>query len=152
MITKHFRNYIIRPTLKAMDMWTPTAENLLLGTAIHESGGLEKIKQDGNGPALGYYQMEPDTLDDLYENYLRFRPNKKKLLDQFKIQALSNKINLRGNQLFATAAARLQYYRVPEAIPEAIYSQAAYWKKYWNTEKGAGTVQKYMGDWNHWSQ
>jgi len=151
MITSHFREYIIRPTITAMGMWSPEAENLLLGTALHESGGLEKIKQDGNGPALGFYQMEPATLKDIYKNYLNARADKSELLKKFRIPHLSIEDNLRGNPLYQTAAARLHYYRVPEPIPDTVHEQAAYWKKYWNTPKGKGTVQKYLGDWAHYA-
>ncbi len=40
--------------------------------------------------------------------------------------------------------ARLHYFRFPEAIPAALEEQARYWKKYYNTESGSGTVQRYV--------
>ena len=52
-------------------------------TACHESGGFRYDRQVGGGPALSYYQIEPDTLFDLYKNYLGYRPERKGLLDQF---------------------------------------------------------------------
>ena len=32
------RHYVVRPALKHLGMWSPTTENLLLGTAARESG------------------------------------------------------------------------------------------------------------------
>ena len=46
------------------------AENLLMGTAAQESALGEYIRQLGNGPALGIFQMEPETFDDIVRNYL----------------------------------------------------------------------------------
>lgn len=138
------RQHIIAPVLISMDMWSQEAEDLLLGTAIHESDGLKRITQYGSGPALSYYQMEPATLHDLYDNYLRFHPDKQKLLDKFKAPGLSQADNLRMNAAYATAAARLQYYRVPTRIPTSFEGQAEYWKKHWNTHLGAGTVEQYI--------
>lgn len=143
MTPDQFRKHVVSPVLAKMDMWSMDAENLLVGTAIHESDGMRRITQY-NGPALSYYQIEPDTLDDLYNNFLVYRPEMKELLDDFKIPSLSNNYNLMMNAAYATAAARLQYYRVKEAIPKSLEGQAAYWKKYWNTEKGAGTDQQYI--------
>lgn len=139
-----FKEEIIRPVIKHMKLWSNDAENLLLGTAIHESGGLKAIRQSGSGPALSYYQMEPATLYDLYENFLKYRPELRDRIDQFQIKSFSMVENLTLNPAYATAAARLQYYRVREAIPEDLKGQAAYWKKYWNTENGKGTIEQYI--------
>ena len=65
-IAKQFRELIIRPALEAIGLWSQTAENLVLGTAIHESGNFKYIKQVGGGTALSFYQIEPVTADDIY--------------------------------------------------------------------------------------
>lgn len=135
---------IIRPVLKKMDLWSVAAENLLIGTAVHESGGLKRIRQYEDGPALSYFQMEPATLFDLHDNFLIYRPEKRTLLDQFQIKKLTLSENLLMNPAYSTAAARLQYFRVPEKIPTSLEGQAAYWKKYWNTELGKGTEQEFV--------
>jgi hypothetical protein len=46
---------------------------LLLGTALTESGDMHYLHQLGNGPALGVYQMEPTTHEDIYDNYLKYK-------------------------------------------------------------------------------
>ncbi|MEE9541175.1 MAG: hypothetical protein V3V85_06750, partial [Candidatus Thorarchaeota archaeon] len=54
------------------------AVNLLLGTVYQEStiNGITHLKQVG-GPALGIYQIEPDTEHDTWENYLELDRIKK---------------------------------------------------------------------------
>ena len=51
------RQYVIRPTLKAINLWSIAAENLLLGTAAQESQ-LGHYLTQVKGPALGIYQIE----------------------------------------------------------------------------------------------
>lgn len=150
MTPEQLRTVIVKPVLNGMGLWSPEAEELLLGTAAHESDGLKRITQYGNGPALSYFQMEPDTLDDLYENYLKYRPDKKNLLDKYKIPSLGLADNLSMNIAFAVASARLHYFRVAEPIPKSLVGQAAYWKEHWNTVNGKGTVEQYIGHYNHY--
>jgi len=38
---------------------------------------------------------------------------------------------------------RLHYWRVPKKLPKTIDEQALYWKRYYNTEKGAGTIKHF---------
>ena len=40
--------------------------------------------------------------------------------------------------------ARLKYKLIPEEVPSDIYERAKYWKKYYNTYKGKGTVEHYL--------
>lgn len=144
MTPDQLRTEIIRPVLKKIDLWSEAAEDLLLGTAVHESGGLKRVRQYDGGPALSYFQMEPATLFDLHDHFLKFRPEMREKLDQFQITALLISENLIMNLAYVTAAARLQYYRAPEEIPRGIQGQADYWKKYWNTEQGKGTPEQYI--------
>ena len=39
---------------------------------------------------------------------------------------------------------RLHYRLIPEAVPDTVEGRAAYWKKYYNTELGKGTVEEYI--------
>lgn len=146
MTPDQLREEIIRPILKDMNLWSQEAEDIMIGTAIHESDGLKRIRQYDGGPALSYFQMEPATLFDLYENFLKYRPEWMEKLNGYQAPAFSLTENLTMNVAFAVAAARIQYFRVPESIPKTNEGQAAYWKKYWNTNKGKGTVEKYLSD------
>ena len=53
-------------------MYSPVAENLIMGTAAQESG-FTYIKQLGGGPALGMFQVEPATAEDILFRYLKIR-------------------------------------------------------------------------------
>ena len=55
MDVRQFAHAIVRPTLYALDLHSPAAERLMLGTAAHESDGLRYIRQLGGGPALSFF-------------------------------------------------------------------------------------------------
>ena len=139
----HIHDYltcVVKPTLKYLNMHSVAAEQLVLGTAVQESG-LRYLLQIG-GPALGFFQMEPATHDDLWENYLAFRGDLKVkvefLLSRYPARRLDQ---LTLNHMYACAMCRLHYLRRPEALPREgdAEDMARYWKKYYNTELGAGT-------------
>lgn len=51
---------------------------------------------------------------------------------------------LENSPILAFIACRLHYKLVPEAIPESVEGRAGYWKKYYNTSAGKGTVEEYI--------
>ncbi|HET9149524.1 MAG TPA: hypothetical protein VFO61_03500 [Alphaproteobacteria bacterium] len=131
-----FRASVVRPTLKAIGLWSESAEALVLGTAIHESG-LRWLAQAG-GPALGLYQIEPATHKDIWENYLAYRPPLARVVQG--LAATRTDIELVRNLAYATAICRVRYARAPAALPAAsdVDGLAAYWKAHYNTALGAG--------------
>ena len=82
------RSMVIRPALSKINLWSPSAEELVLGTAIVESG-LTYIRQWGDGPALGLWQVEPSTRNDLYTNFLNYRPDPGSALMELRVPNLS---------------------------------------------------------------
>jgi hypothetical protein len=135
---------LIETTLQVIDAYSPQAVQLLLGTGAHESGGWQYRRQLGNGPALGFFQMEPFTHDDCWTNYLNYNPH----LGQ-KILAASGLFSpdaaaLEHNDVYAICMARVKYMRDPQPIPMDLYGQAAYWKRVYNTYLGRGTVEEYI--------
>lgn len=138
------RRYVVRPALKFIGLHAPNSENLVVGTALVESGG-RFLRQVGGGPALGMWQMEPVTHRDIWDNWLRYQPELSE-----KIQGLQTaraddfQEELIGNLFYAAAMCRVFYRRLPDALPaEDDYSgMAALWKKRYNTYLGAGTVEK----------
>ena len=142
----HFRAHIVRPVLDHLGLHTPAAEDLLVGTAIHESGGLKWLRQRGGGPALGLYQIEPGTHDWLIAGYLT-APGRRALgrrVDELVAPWPARREQLVSNLAYATAVARLRYLPDPEPIPDNIEGQARYWKRVYNTAHGAGTVAEYV--------
>jgi len=141
-----FRELVIWPTLKYLGMYSESAVNLLLGTAAHESK-LSYLKQI-NGPALGVYQIEPATHKDVYDNFLGYRLGLRE-----KVLALASNVSNKDidnelivNLAYATAIARLIYYRIPEPLPDAddVPGMADYWKRHYNTVLGRGTVEQFI--------
>lgn len=141
---------LITIVLKAMRKDSTEAIDLLMLTAAQESHLGKYISQLGNGPALGIFQMEPTTLHDLYDNYLKYDKNKAAIVKSFRTSC-SLETDLHGNLLYQIAVARMQYFRRKEKIPvqkdfsdeySYIEAIAKYWKKYWNTEAGKGTVKQ----------
>ena len=50
--------------------------------------------------------------------------------------------------LYSGLAARLFLLKIRAPIPSTLKDQADYWKRYYNTEAGAGTAQKFIDDVN----
>jgi hypothetical protein len=148
--------HVVRPTLAAMDLYSAAAERLLLGTAAHESAGFRYLRQvapgGADGVARGLYQIEPATLADLYATFLRYRPGLRQRLDNLAAVRPSREDQLAGNLAYATGVARVIYWRRPEPLPAAddLAGLAAYWKAHFNTASGAGTVEKWLADWNRY--
>lgn len=163
MDAKQLREYVIRPTLNRLDMWSDAAEKLLLGTAAHESCCGEFLHQVG-GPALGIYQIEPATHKDVWDNFLRYKSGLMlKIQDMIPSSqrvhigtngALIKPLSAGSNELlitdlsYATAIARIIYLRAPTRLPDAddLTGIAEYWKKHYNTPLGKGTVEKFLSD------
>ena len=144
MNSRQLKDSIIIPVLNSFegyDACSESAVNLLLGTAAVESDMGEYLHQI-KGPALGIYQMEPATVNDIYVHYLHYRPSLMKIIDRYKISMVDMN-NLVGNLYYATAMARVHYLRVAEALPKAddIEGLASYWKRYYNTSKGAHSFE-----------
>lgn len=151
---KHqFRDFIDR-VLKAVNLHSEAATDLLLKTAAHESRFGTYLRQVGGGPALGVFQVEPDTEKDIWINYLRFNSE---LADKIKLLTGvdgPNQSALEGDLRYQVIMARLVYRRVKFPLPSPIdiVAQARYWKKHYNTMLGAGnendfikSAEKYVG-------
>lgn len=141
MMTNQLLQEVIVPTLQHLNMDSPAARNLLLGTAAQESHMAKYIRQI-KGPALGIYQMEPATHDDIWDNYLAYRPTLVEKLEQLLCPGFSKVDQLKWNLAYATAMARIHYRRVPAPLPPADDYKllGVYWKAFYNTPEGKGTV------------
>ena len=149
MYTKQFRTHIIRPTLKHLGVYHGATEDLLFCTVSHESLGGRLLKQV-SGSALGAYQIEPRTHNDLWDNYLKYKPRlsaKVKLLC-VKCDAEETIYNMR----YATAIAYLVYERAKSPIPKTsnLYVLGAFYKRYYNTYLGSATVKQFIRDCKLW--
>ena len=140
----NFTRNIVNTALTRIGYYTLDAEILILTTGLAESGLIHR-KQIGGGPALGLFQMEVATHNDIWENFLKYR-----IALIYKLESLLHRddkiYELQYNDLYAAAMCRIHYLRVKDPIPshDDKYALGEYWKKYYNTEKGAGSVEKFI--------
>ena len=145
---KDLKKHIIEPTLEYLNMYSDSAVNLILGTAAVESDLGYYLRQkgsEGDTGAFGIYQMELATCDDIYDNYLKYRPELKSSIDSILTFAELGE-PLIYNLQYATAMARVHYYRVPAPLPDPDdkVGLANYWKDHYNSHLGKGTPEKFL--------
>ena len=145
-----FRSLIIEPVLSKLQVYSKEAEEVLVFTCAAESLGGHYLAQV-KGPALGIYQMEPNTYTDIWINYIRARNQLATLLAMhYGCNKIPEVERLIYDLHFATAMARIHYLRVTGKLPaitdvEGIWE---YYKKHYNTEKGKAkkdeSIKKYQ--------
>jgi hypothetical protein len=113
-----------------------------MGTAAQESH-LGTYWYQIKGPALGVFQMEPATEEDIWANYLNYH---KPLAGKIYAIMVGNGDDLRYNLAYQIAMCRVHYLRFPEALPTAgdIKGMAREWKRRYNTAQGSGTEAEFM--------
>lgn len=140
---------VIQAVLHGLDLEIPYSEEaveLLMLTAAQESKMGTYLKQMKDGPARGIFQMEPNTEKDIYENFLRYKPNLKHLVEGYKLrQPGVEGLDLWMNIPYQVAMARVHYFRVKKPLPKSVGAWAKYWKKYYNTHLGKGTWEEAEG-------
>ena len=136
---------IIDWTLKQMDMYSEDAADLIFRTGMVETG-YKAIKQYGGGPALGFFQVEPETIRDTIENYASYRPKVQKGLIMLGFDNKDMEIRVMSNIALQVAFCRLKYRRDKNPLPKAgdLAAQARYWKRVYNTMEGKGTTEHFM--------
>ena len=140
---------LIAPTLEKIGLYSDTALNLVTGTGLVESGYRVTV-QSGGGPALGWFQMEPVTHDDIWRNYLVYRKGlSQKILSLLpeNLSPASSKFHPPSSCLiypaYAAAMCRMKYLRVPAPLPpNDAKSLSLYHKRYYNTMQGKANATK----------
>ena len=143
------REFVIKPVLYHLAPEIPfsmDAADLLLGTAAQESNCCFYLHQV-DGPAVGGWQMEPNTANDHLRAIAASPALNAKILD-LAAPRPGIVVQMAGNLNLACAMARLHYWRAPGPIPSTAAGQAGYWKQYYNTPAGAGTVDQYLSNWS----
>jgi hypothetical protein len=132
--------------LHAMDV--PAAIPLIVGTGLVESS-YEYLTQYPTGPAAGFWQMEfgqaTTTYEDCFTNFLNFSANAGLLSAILSLAGANSQPPgslMCTNLLFASAMARVKYWRSPLPLPAATDAAglAAYHKSVYNTAEGAADV------------
>ena len=142
----------IEEVLTNINLYSESATNLLLGSCAQESLFGKYNVQLGGGPALGPFQMEPATMRDLWENFLAYKNELCKTIeDEYGFTDASNDL-LQHDIDYGIIMCRIYYLRVKEKLPDAddIEGLARYWKKYYNTYKGKGKVEEFIKNYNRY--
>ncbi len=149
---------IIKPTLEYMgaNYNSKNARMLLLSTAAIESKCGYYIKQIG-GPALGIWQMESTTHEDIWDNCDAIQEPKNGqgcVLSHRVHKLMMSPDNGADNDLivspmYACAMARLKYSMDPKPLPDYhnIRHVYDYYKRIYNTPLGASTYAKFKQAW-----
>jgi hypothetical protein len=156
--------YDTRPPAAA---YAERVARLLFGTAAQESEFIERRQHGRDGRplsgdigAFGLWQVEIATSVEDSLRALYARPG---LLEHAKgwLPAVCSEVLENRNARFiawfmtvpsgdplAVLFARLHYlFRTKDPVPESVEDQAAYWKRWYNTIAGAGTVEQYLTGW-----
>ena len=132
-------------TLEKMEMYSDDAVSMVMRTGFAETG-FRHLKQMGDGPAIGFFQSEPNTIKDIWVNYALYRPNVRDCLLTLGYDEPDIEYRVMSNIALQVAFCRLQYRRDRYAIPSTddIEGQAKYWKRVYNTKLGKGTIEHFI--------
>ena len=142
---------LIERILKSMDLYSSEALDLVYKTGKVESG--YKYLRQIKGPARGLFQCEAWVAVDICKNYLEYRKDLMRKVAESTMVKLSYFVDpkeedwdfiLETNVAAQIAMCRLHYRRIPKPLPSSAEGQAEYWKKYYNSIAGRGTVEDFL--------
>lgn len=136
---------LIKETLADIGLYSLNAENLIMGTFAQESN-FKYVRQLGGGPALGYGQMEPATFNDIVVKFLRYKPELMGRIMKASGVVTMEPEMLVDNKKLMICMTRVHYLRVKEPLPSRkdVWAMGEYWKQYYNTPLGRGTVKEFV--------
>lgn len=155
MKAKVLHDYFIKPTLdylaiEAQNINGKNSRQFMLAVAAQESHCGEYFKQLGNveNGGEGIWQVEQATKDDLNGNYLNYRPELKKIVDNFF--SPWQKFPLIQSIEYNCAIARLCVYRYKEPMPPFDDRDSMWdlYKKRYNSSKGAAKKKDWDDNWH----
>lgn len=139
---------VVRLACNAISAGGDNAVVLVTGTLLCEGGHdtVNLFQCTGHAPtdkiAWGIGQMEPATHDDCWHNFIVSRPALKLAMTKLAGNSGPLAARLIFDLRYAAAMTRVRYMRDAEKVPVLgdDDGMAAYWKRVYNTVKGAGTA------------
>jgi hypothetical protein len=140
---------LIKSTLSPLNLYSAAAEELLMATCAQESG-LGTYRRQLSGPAIGIFQMEPETFNDIWTNYLAYHTTLAAEVTALATTSPPRPVELATNDPFAIAMCRVHYLRAPGALPAAtdLAGLWSYYKAHYNTPLGAATQQQFYANYH----
>ena len=139
---------IAEHALYRLDCYSDDGLALVVRTGMAESGYRALRGYGESNPAIGFWQIEPATMYDMMRNYIVYRPQYRKALEELGMEFKGDDIEMSvmANMAVQSALCRLHYRRDKAPIPswDDIDAQARYWKRVYNTVKGRGTVKHFV--------
>jgi hypothetical protein len=149
---KQLEEYVVRPALEEIGMYSEVAVDLILGTAAQESR-FEYLHQLGKGPAVSIYQIEPATYKDYWLNFLKHRPQlAKHILKVCNLRKVPSADHMLHDLKYATIMCRIHYRRIRAPLPQYgdLDAYAAYYKKFYNTIHGKATEEEFKENYHRY--
>ena len=137
---------IAEHVLKGLEMYSQDAFDLVMRTGMQESK-FKHLEQLGDGPALGFFQVELGMTgaEDAWYNYLVYREKLRLKFDLLHIPLGPwEAFTIMSNIALQVALCRFKYRRDPAPIPSTIEGQAEIWKRVYNTHLGAGKPEEFV--------
>lgn len=134
--SRAFEQLVIIPTLQYLGVSSSDASQLLLGTALSESG----LESCCNGEGIGVYGITSEQHRDVWDRYLAFHPDLasrvRSLASRYEFLK-SPDIEMQHNFAYATAIAWLIYERSGLPVPTAGQDEelASFWRHYFHHGK-----------------
>jgi len=123
------------------------ADELLLETMAAETG-LGTVPDKTLGAGMGIAQFDKLPFEDVKKRVLASRNGQRwadDILEDFGIDIhLVEWDHLRYNPLLSVIFMRLKYKLLPQEIPGTVEGRALYWKNFYNSYLGKGTVEHYI--------
>jgi hypothetical protein len=138
-----FREDILTPTLGALQFHDAELKELLVFTCAVESEGGTYVRQI-KGPALGIYQLEPNTFTDLWYNYILRKPDIVNLISlNLGVHRMPELVEIITNLKLATDLCALLYkYRKAQIKSCQPLDLWEVYKPLYNTDKGGAKLDE----------
>lgn len=142
---KELRQWVIKPTLKRLGVYSKVAESLLLATAAQESGLGSHLKPAGQR-ALGIYQIHSLSHRHIWDDHLAKHSEMASIVRGLASQhdfLTHPHAELATNLSYATAIAWFMYARHRDfTLPQTndISALAQTWKRFYHPNKNSSTA------------
>ena len=141
----HVRDLWVWPALAALPPALNTLSRMqgVLGIGNKESGYRYLVQTNPAETAKGFWQMETATHDDMWRNFIRYRPDLQSALLRILNGAKPDAARLVDMPVYAAAMCAVHTYRSKDALPAANdpVAWAGFWKRNYNTKSGAGIAE-----------